>query len=289
MINGKIQLLKYVISLKNCFSQKFHLPNRQLAYVSPALTKPCFSQLQSSPGIPCWCLGRVSLSDRFNLLNTVELLVLCALPPLSPPGFLMSLETICEATLSGTYLHWGQTPHVSSLSAAFARQIFIKSQALPEDLGDLFEYCFSSNLGGFLGLWGVAFTCSSGSPFSSKCFISYLCHAREDLLVLLGLWICCLCSHKVWSSSLNLWSLLMLPLMAPWQRLWMFTIIPSVLLRTSTSQAPVQGSNVACSRSLGSSSASFASDSSKISASLPITVSRAKITPHREKWVLSLY
>lgn len=35
------------------------------------------------------------------------------------------------------------------VSACWAKQIFIKSQSLPEDVGDLFEYCFSSNLGGF--------------------------------------------------------------------------------------------------------------------------------------------
>lgn len=125
----------------------------------------------------------------------MELPVLCALPPLSAPGFLMPLETICKATLSCAYLHWGQTPYVSSLSpvcqagwvsACWTRQIFVKSQDLPEDIGALSEYGFSSNLGSFSGAVGSSIYCSIGSPFSSKCFISYLCQAKEDLLVLLG-------------------------------------------------------------------------------------------------------
>lgn len=35
------------------------------------------------------------------------------------------------------------------VSACWARRIFIEGQNLPEDIGDLFEYCFSSNLGDF--------------------------------------------------------------------------------------------------------------------------------------------
>lgn len=163
--------------------------------MSPALTKPCFSQLHISPGIPCWCLGCVSSSEQFSLLNTISGAP-CALCPSSTiPS--MSPHVIGDNLwgLSCTSLPWGQTPLVSSLSAAlaslagsacWARQIFIKSQDLPEDVGDLSEYHFSSNLGGFSGAVGSSIYCSLGSPFSSKCFISYLCRAKEDLLVLLG-------------------------------------------------------------------------------------------------------
>lgn len=142
---------------------------RKLAYMSPALTKPCFSQLQSSPGIPCWCWDmRPYQSSSACWTQSVELLVLCVLPPLSPPGFLMSLETICEATLSFTYLRWGQTPHVSSLLAAFARlagcqlvgpgKSSSRARICLKMLGICLNTAFHQTLGFFLGLWGTVFT-----------------------------------------------------------------------------------------------------------------------------------
>lgn len=246
------------------FSQKLHLPldNWPICHQPwPSLAFP------SSPGIPCWCLGHVSLSEQFSLLNTVTGAP-CALCPssIAPPGFLMSLETICEAAELRLSALGTDTPCVIAVScicqagwvsACWARQIF-KRQDLPNDIGDLSEYSSSSNLGIFSEAVGSSVYCSIVSPFSSKCFISYFCKGRPPAPP--GLWICCLCSHEVWGSPLNLWSLLTLLLIAPWQRFWVFTIIPSVLLRSSTSQTPIQGSNVACSRSLGSASASFASD-----------------------------
>lgn len=176
------------------FSQKLHLPldNWPMCHQSwPSLAFP------SSPAIPCWCLGCVSLSEQFSLLSTVS-----GAPCALCPSFIVSsrfLHVIGDNLWGHAELHLfalgTDTPCVIAVScicqagwvsAWWARQIFIKSQDLPEDVGDLSKYHFSSNLGGFSGAMGSSVYCSTGSPFSSKCFISYLCHAKEDLLVLLG-------------------------------------------------------------------------------------------------------
>lgn len=234
--------------------------------MSPALTKPCFSQLPwHSLLVPGTCL----FVRAVQLVEHSHWSSLCSLPFLHCPSRFPhvigdNLWGRAELRLSalGT-----DTPCVIAVScicqagwvsACWARQIFIKRQDLPNDIGDLSEYSSSSNLGIFSEAVGSSVYCSIVSPFSSKCFISYFCKGRPPAPP--GLWICCLCSQEVWGSPLNLWSLLTLLLIAPWQWFWVFTIIPSVLLRSSTSQTPIQGSNVACSRSLGSASASFASD-----------------------------
>lgn len=119
--------------------------------------------------------------------------MLCVLPPLSLPGFLMSLETICEPMLSCTYLCWGQTPHVSSLSAAVARLAGCllvgpgkssRARICLKMLGVCLNTTFHQTRGFFSGC-GEQHLLLHWIPVQQR-FISYLCHTKEDLLVLLG-------------------------------------------------------------------------------------------------------
>lgn len=198
--------------------------------------------------------------------ESVELLVL--LPFLHCPLQVSSCNwRQSETTLSCTKMHWGQTLRVSLLSAVFARLAGCQLVGPGKSSSRAWRYWGFVWIPPFTKPWGFFWGCEEQHlllhwiPIQQQVlyFLSLPCKGR--LSGPPGLWLCCLCSHEVWSSSLNLWSLLTLPLIASWQRFWVFTIIPSVLLRSSTSQTPTQGSNVTCSRSLGSTSASFASDS----------------------------
>lgn len=137
--------------------------------------------------------------------------MLCVLPPLSLPGFLMSLETICEPMLSCTYLCWGQTPHVSSLSAAVARLAGCllvgpgkssRARICLKMLGVCLNTTFHQTPGFFLRLWGAAFTAPLDPRSAAFHFLPLPYQGRPPGPS--GLWICCLCSHEVWGSSLNL-------------------------------------------------------------------------------------
>lgn len=207
-------------------------------------------------------------SSSAGWTQSVELLVLCALPPPSPPRLLRSLETIFESWAAPSALGT-DTPRVITVSCVCQPGwLSLLGQAnLHQEPGSAWRCWGSVWIPIFIKPWGFLWGCGKQHlllhwiPIQQQVFyfLPLPCKGRPPGPP--GLWICSLCSYEVWGSSLNLWSLLTLPLIAPWQRFWVFTIIPSVLLRTSISQTPVQGSNVACSRSLGSASASFASDS----------------------------
>jgi len=112
MVNGKIQLLKSEkFPSKILVFAKAAFAIRKIASGSLILTKPCFTQLQSSRCSPGGCQGYVFPSWRGSTCWTwsATLPVLCDLPPWSPPGFLMPQKTIWETTLRYTWLYCGGT------------------------------------------------------------------------------------------------------------------------------------------------------------------------------------
>lgn len=268
--------------------------------MSSALTKPCFSQLQSSPGIPCWCLGCVSLSEQFCLLNRVSG------APCAPCPSSIVPSRFPQVIGDNLRPHWAapnctgdrhSVCHCCQLCLPGWLGVSLLGQANlhqePEDTGGLSEYHLLPNLGGFSEAVRSSIYCSIGSPFSSKCFISYLWHAKEDFLVLLGSGSA---ACALMRSGAHHWTSDLCSRFPSLHHGSDFGCLPSSLLfswepahhrpqfRAAMWHAPDRWV-----QPLLPLPQTLILDSSEISASLPITVSRAKISPHREKWVLSLY
>lgn len=218
--------------------------------------------------------------------------MLCALPSSSLPGFFVSLETICEATLSCTYLHWGQTPRVSSLSAAFASlagcqldgpgKSSSRAGICLEMLGICLNTTFHQTFGFFLGLWGAAFTAPVDPHSAAFYFLPLPCKGRPPGPP--GLWICCLCSHEAITEPLisahSSPHCTMAAILGVYRHPFCSPEKQHITDPNSGEQCgmlQIAGFSLCflCLRRI--------LDSNEISASLPITVSRAKISPHGGK------
>lgn len=238
--------------------------------------------------------------------QSVELPVLYSLLSMSTLPFSMPLKTSGRpnwATPSrvGWNIQCVTTSYVcqtGGMTVGCARQIFINSQALLEDVGDLSEYSLSSDLRFFF--WSceeqqLLPLCTSVQVFFFY-FISLPC--KGNLLVFLGLappMASCVCFYEVQgmrliTEPLSFCSGFLCCIKGAILRV--FPISP-VWLSANTSQALVQGSSVEHTRSslLLPSPQTMGSvpDSREISAVLPIDVSGAKISPCRKDQVLPIY
>lgn len=149
------------------FSQKLHLPLDSWPMCHQPWPSLAFPSSTSHPAFPAgaWDVSPHQSSSAC-WTQSVELLVLCALPPPSPPRLLMSLETICgawAAPLCPGDRHPSCHRCQLRLPAWLAQLVgpgksSSRARICLKMLGTCLNTTFHQTLGVSLGLWEAAFT-----------------------------------------------------------------------------------------------------------------------------------
>lgn len=171
---------------KSWFSQKLH---STILKILQCFTKPDRPSSESPAALPAGARDARHDLSAIRLLKRSQLSSLCSIAFFQCPLCLSQ----CHWRHLGdqTELHLAVLGEIQCVTTSYvcqtggmtvgcARQIFINSQALLEDVGDLSEYSLSSDLRFFF--WSceeqqLLPLCTSVQVLFF--FISYLCHARE--------------------------------------------------------------------------------------------------------------